>query len=118
MDEPLIEDRGSYIEVSLTARRFAHGNFVDVLAAAAQRFGWKPMLVICNDPSGVIGNMRAYDVGVELSEKLPFSRIAIALTRRKSSSADRFTELVAENRCTVVRYFDSVVLAKSWLGVS
>jgi hypothetical protein len=52
-----------------------------------------------------IGTTRAYDVGVELSSKLPLSRIAIALTQRKSSVVDRFTELVAENRGATVRYF-------------
>jgi hypothetical protein len=73
-------------------------NFVDVLAGASKRFGAKPILVICGDPGGVIGMTRAYDVGVELAAKLPFSRIAIALNERMSTSADRFTELVAEPR--------------------
>src|SRR5262245_12286781 len=118
MEPPHIEDRGSHLEVSLSARGFGQEDFVDVLAAANKRFGPKPILVICADPGETIGTGRAYDVGVELSAKLPFSRIAIALTRRKSSTADRFTELVAENRGTEVRYFESVELAKSWLGVS
>jgi hypothetical protein len=118
MEQPRIEDRGSHLEVSLSPRGFGHASFVDVLAAASKRFGTKPLLVICGDPGDTIGSARAYDVGVELSAKLPFSRIAIALTGRKSSSTDRFTELVAENRGTVVRYFESVELARSWLGVS
>ena len=118
MEQPRIEDRGSHLEVSLSARGFGHADFVDVLAAASKRYGSKPILVICADPGDEIGATRAYDVGVELAAKLPFSRIAIALTRRKSSAADRFTELVAENRGAVVRYFESVALAKSWLGAS
>ncbi len=118
MDQPHIEDRGSHLEVSLSPQGFGQTNFVDVLAAARKRFGRKPILVICSDPGDSIGTARAYDVGVELSAKLPFSRIAIALTRRKSSSAERFTELVAENRGAMVRYFDTMELAKSWLGVS
>jgi hypothetical protein len=116
MEQPRIEDRGSHLEVSLSARGFGQENFADVLAAAAKRFGPKPILVICDDPGDAIGAARAYDV--ELSARLPLSRIAIALTRRKSTSADRLTELVAENRGAAVRYFESVELAKSWLGVS
>jgi hypothetical protein len=118
MEQPHIEDRGSHLEVSLSAQGFEQANFVDILAAARRRFGSKPILVICSDPGDAIGTARAYDVGVELSATLPFSRIAIALTRRKSSSADHFTELVAQNRGAQVRYFDTVELAKSWLGVS
>ena len=118
MEKPNIEDRGSHLEVSLSAQGFGQENFVDVLAAASKRFGRKPILVICADPGDAIGTGRAYDVGVELSAKLPSSRIAIALTRRKSSMADRFTEVVAENRGAAVRYFESVEQAKSWLGVS
>jgi hypothetical protein len=118
MEEPRIEDRGSHLEVSLSAQGFGETSFVDVLAAAVKRFGAKPILVICDDPGHAIATTRAYDVGVELSGKLPLSRIAIALTRRKSSAVDRFTELVAENRGTDVRYFESVEQARSWLGVS
>jgi hypothetical protein len=118
MEQPRIEDRGSHLEVSLSARGFGQENFADVLAAAAKRFGPKPILVICDDPGDAIGSARAYDVGVELSARLPLSRIAIALTRRKSTSADRLTELVAENRGATVRYFESVELAKAWLRVS
>jgi hypothetical protein len=117
MEEPLVEDRGSHLEVSLSAQGFGETSFVDVLAAAAKRFGAKPILVICDDPGHVIGTTRAYDIGVELSAKLPLSRIAIALTQRKSSAIDRFTELVAENRGATVRYFDSAELASSWLEV-
>jgi len=118
MEQPRIEDHGSHLEASLTAQGFGHASFVDVLAAAARRFGRKPILVICDDPGDTIAAMRAYDIGVELSAKLPSSRIAIALTRRKSSSADRLTELVAENRGAAVRYFESVELARAWLGIS
>jgi len=118
MEDPLIEDRGSHVEVALSAKGFSETSFVDVLAAAGMRFGPKPILVICNDAGHAISTLRAYDVGVELSAKLPFSRIAIVLTQRKSSSADRFTELVAENRGTEVRYFENVEQARSWLGVS
>jgi hypothetical protein len=118
MEQPRIEDRGSHLEVSLSAEGFGEGSFVDFLAAAANRFGAKPILLICTDSAHAIGTTRAYDIGVELSAKLPLSRIAIALTQRKSSAVDRFTELVAENRGTTVRYFDSVELARAWLGVS
>ena len=118
MEQPRVEDRGSHLEISLSARGFGQANFVDILAAASKRFGPKPILVICTDPGDEIGTARAYDVGVELAAKLPFSRIAIALTRRKSSTVDRFTELVAENRGAVVRYFESVEQARSWLGAS
>jgi hypothetical protein len=114
MEQPHIEDCGSHIEVSLSARGFGQANVVDVLAGASKRFGTKPMLVICGDPGGVVEMTRAYDVGVELSAKLPFSCIAIALNERMSTSADRVTELVAETRGSVVRYFESVVQAKTW----
>ena len=118
MEEPVIEDRRSHLEVSLFAQGFSETPFVDVLATATRRFGQKPILVICNDPAHAIHTTRAYDVGVELSAKLPSSRIAIVLTRRKSSSVDHFTELVAENRGTDVRYFENVEEARSWLCVS
>jgi hypothetical protein len=118
MESPRIEDRGSHLEVSLSATGFGHASFVDVLAAASKLFGAKPILLICDDTADTIGPARAYDVGVELSMKLPLGRIAIALRGRKSSTADRFTELVAENRGTQVRYFESVERARAWLGVS
>src|SRR5262249_33763123 len=118
MEQPYIEDRGSHLEISLSAESFGEGSVVDFLVVAAQRFGSKPILVICADPAYAIDTSRAYDIGVELSSKLPLSRVVIALTRRKSSSIDRFTELVAENRGTTMRYFDSVELARAWLGVS
>jgi len=117
MDSPRIEDRGSHLEISLSASGFGHVSFVDVLAAASRLYGAKPILLICNDSSDIIGAGRAYDIGVELSMKLPLGRVAIALTGRKSSTADRFTELVAENRGAQVRYFESVERAKAWLGV-
>ena len=118
MEQPQIEDHGSHLEISLSAEGFGEGSLVDFLVAAAQRFGPKPILIICTDPAYAIDTTRAYDIGVGLANKLPHSRIAIALTRRRSSSIDRFTELVAENRGTTVRYFDSVELARAWLGVS
>lgn len=118
MESPRIEDRGSHLEVSLSASGFGHVGFVDVLAAVSKLYGAKPILLICDDTSDVIGSARAYDIGVELSIKLPLGRIAIALTVRKSSTADRFIELVAENRGAQVRYFESVARAKAWLGVS
>ena len=118
MESPRIEDRGSHLEVSLSASGFGHASFDDVLAAVSKLYGAKPILLICDDTSDVIGTGRAYDIGVELSMKLPLGRIAIALTGRKSSTADRFTELVAENRGAQVRYFESVERAKAWLGVS
>jgi hypothetical protein len=76
----------------------ADGSWTCVAPITIHHFGAKPILVICGDPGGVIGMTRAYDVGVELAAKLPFSRIAIALNERMSTSADRFTELVAETR--------------------
>lgn len=118
MENPFIEDRGSHLEVSLSAQGLGQEAYVDVLVAASKRFGPKPILVICECSSDAIGMARAYDVGVEVSAKLPLSRIAIALMQRRSSSADRFTELVAENRGAAVRYFESVEPAKSWLGVT
>jgi|SRR3954463_3633755 hypothetical protein len=118
MEQAHIDDRGTHLEVSLAAHGFGQPNFVDVLVAARERFGMKPILVVCTDPEDAIGTARAYEVGVEMSAKLPLARIAIALTRRKTSSAEHFTELVAQNRGATVRYFDSVELAKSWLGVS
>lgn len=112
---PHIADRGSHIEVALAARDLVQASFVDVLVAASNRFGPKPLLVICDDPRQTIETTRAYSIGVELSTRLPLRRIAIALTGRKSSGADRFTELVAQNRGAEVRYFESVELARAWL---
>lgn len=116
MQQLNILDRGLYIEVSLGVREFGEASFIDVLAAASNRFGAKPILLVCDDPAEAIDMTHAYNVGVELSARLPFRRIAIALRGRKSSSADRFTEVVAENRGAAVRYFESVHLARMWLS--
>jgi hypothetical protein len=40
------------------------------------------------------------------------------LDARAASAQDNSHPLVAEDRGTVVRYFETVELAKSWLGVS
>jgi hypothetical protein len=118
MQQAHVEDRGSYIEISLGAKDLVRGSsFIDILVAASNRFGTKPMLVICDDPSDVVDITQAYKIGVEISARLPFRRIAIALRGRKSSSADLFAELVVENRGGALRYFDSVHLAKNWLGI-
>jgi hypothetical protein len=112
---PQVYDRGSHIEIALSARDLVQSSFVEILAAASKRFGPKPLLVICDDPTETIDMTQAYRIGVELSTELPLRRIAIALTGRKSSSANRFTELVAENRGAQVRYFESLEPARAWL---
>jgi hypothetical protein len=112
---PSFIDHGSHIEVALPARDFVAADLSDALAAATNRFGRKPMLVICDDPAESVDMTRAYNVGVNLSMQMPFRRIAIVLTGRRSTGADRFTELVAENRGAEVRFFEDIHLARMWL---
>jgi hypothetical protein len=112
---PSFIDHGSHIEVSLAARHFEATRLSDALSAASNRFGRKPMLVVCDDPNESVNMAQAYNVGVDLSVQIPFNRIAIVLTGRKSTGADRFTELVAENRGAEVRYFEDIYLARMWL---
>ena len=112
-----ITDRGSYIEVMIGVAALCGAGFVDFLASVRAQLGTKPLLVICEDPSSHVSVRDAYRIGVEISQRLPLQRVAIALRGRKASEAERFTELVAANRGAAMRYFDDVAAAKAWLGV-
>jgi hypothetical protein len=116
--DPIISDRGSHLEVLIGAGALCEAGFVDLLVRARTRFGAKPVLVVCEDPAAHVRLEDAYRIGIDLSERLPRQRVAIALRGRKSAEAERFTELVAANRGAELRYFDDVPAAKAWLGVA
>ena len=117
-ESPRISDRGSHIEVILGVHHFRQYGFAEVLLAAGRKFGAKPILVICDDPAGLSDVTGGYDIAVRLSAELALHKIAIALRGRPSSSADHLIEQVAQNRGVDMRYFESVLAAKAWLGVS
>src|SRR5262245_23606544 len=113
--EPIITDRGTHLEIQITAPRLRAADAVGVLVSAAMKFGLKPILVICDDPAIEMSFDDAYRVGRAIAERLPSRRIAIALRRRRTSDAEHFIELVAANRGAAVRYFDDLQAAKAWL---
>ena len=113
----VITDRGTHVEVLIGVAALCGPGFVELLASVRAQHGVKALLVVCEDPSHHVSVKDAYRIGVEISSRLPLQRVAIALRGRKSSEAERFTELVAANRGADVRYFDDLPAAKAWLGV-
>lgn len=111
-----IADRGTYIEVTLGLPALRGADFLDVLARASDRFGRKPILVLCDDPHGEMDLEEAYRIGVDAAMRLPLQAVAIVLRGRRASEAEHFTELVAANRGARVRYFEDLVSARSWLA--
>jgi hypothetical protein len=114
--EATISDRGSHIEVEITLPGLCGADFPDVLARATDRFGRKPLLVLCDDPHREIDLREAYRIGVDVAVRFPLQAVAIVLRGRRASEADYFTELVAANRGARVRYFHDVASARSWLA--
>jgi hypothetical protein len=114
--EPSTSDRGSHIEVLTGLARLRGAEFLDVLARATERFGRKPILVICDDPRREMRLEDAYRVGVDIATRLPVQAVAIVLRGRRPSETEHFTELVAANRGARVRYFQDVPSALSWLA--
>lgn len=113
----VITDRGSHIEVLIGVAALCGAGFVDLLASVRAQHGVKRLLVVCEDPARHMSLQDAYRIGVEISARLPRQRVAIALRGRRTSEAERFTELVAANRGADVRYFDDVPAANAWLGL-
>lgn len=114
--EPAIADRGSYIEVLIDLPGLCAADFLDVLARATDRFGRKPILVLCHDPRREMDLDEAYRIGVDVARRFPLQAVAIVLRGRRASEAEYFTELVAANRGARVRYFQDVASARSWLA--
>jgi len=114
--EPTIADRGSHIEVEIGLSKLRGGEFVDVLAYASERFGRKPILVLCDDHQREMDLQEGYRIGVEVAKRFPMQAVAIVLRGRHASEAEHFTELVAANRGGQVRYFQDVASALSWLS--
>jgi hypothetical protein len=114
--EPAIADRGSYIEVTIGLPGLRGADFLDLLARASNRFGRKPILVLCDDPDGEMNLEDAYTIGVAVATRFPQQAVAIALRGRRTSEAEHFTELLAANRGARVRYFQNVGSARSWLA--
>lgn len=114
--EPSIADRGAYIEVEIGLPHLRGGDFFGILARATDRFGRKPLLVLCDDPAGEMDLEEAYRIGVDAAKRFPLQAVAIVLRGRRASEAEHFTELVAANRGARVRYFQERGLALSWLG--
>jgi hypothetical protein len=112
----MISDRGSYIEVAIALPGLRGGDFLDVLARATNRFGRKPLLVLCEDPYREMDLDEAYRIGVDVASRFPQQAVAIVLRGRRASEAEYFTELVAANRGARVRYFEDVGPAQSWLA--
>jgi len=113
---PTIADRGSHIEVLIGVPDLRGDDFLDVLVRATNRFGRKPILVLCDDPRREMGLDEAYRIGVEVARRFPLQAVAIALRGREASEAEYFTERVASNRGARVRYFHDVPSARSWLA--
>ena len=109
-------DRGKYIEVVIGAAVLRGPDFVEVLVSALDRFGAKPLLVLCDSPAGNVGTMEAYSTGVELASRVR-SRVAIVLGGREPTELDRLTDLVAGNRGGEVRSFRDLPAARKWLMV-
>jgi hypothetical protein len=114
--EPSLTDRGSHVEVTIGLPSLRGPDFLDVLARATDRFGRKPILVLCDDPQGHMNFDEAYRVGVDVASRFPLQAVAIVLRGRHPSEAEYFTELVATNRGARVRYFHDVGTARSWLA--
>jgi hypothetical protein len=113
--EPAIADRGSYLEVLIDLPGLCGADLLDVLARATNRFGRKPILVLCDDPRREMELDEAYRIGVDVAARFPLQAVAIVLRGRPVSDAEYFTELVAANRGARVRYFHDVASARSWL---
>lgn len=114
--EPAIADRGSHIEVEIGLPGLRGGGLIDLLMRATDRFGRKPILVLCDDSGREISLDDAYRIGVDVASRFPRQAVAIVLRGRRASEADYFTELVAANRGARVRYFQDAVSARSWLA--
>src|SRR5574341_1131214 len=114
--EPSIADRGSYIEVLIDVPGLCAADFLDVLSRATDRFGRKPILVLCDDPRREMDLDEAYRIGVDVARRFPLQAVAIVLRGRHASETEHFTELVAANRGARVRYFQDVPSARSWLA--
>jgi hypothetical protein len=114
--EPVVADRGSHIEVEIGLPGLRGADFVDVLARATDRFGRKPILVLCGDPQREMNLQDAYRIGVDVATRFPLQAVAIVLLGRRASEAEHFTEIVAANRGARVRYFEDAGSARSWLG--
>jgi hypothetical protein len=114
--EPAIADRGAYIEIEIGLGGLRGADFLDVLARATDRFGRKPLLVLCDDPRGEMNLDEAYRVGVDAAARFPLQALAIVLRGRRVSDAEYFSELVAVNRGARVRYFQDVGSALAWLA--
>jgi hypothetical protein len=63
--EPTIADRGSYIEVEIGLSRLRGADFLDVLRRATDRFGRKPILVLCDDLERQTDLDEAFRIGVD-----------------------------------------------------
>jgi hypothetical protein len=116
--ETTINDRGTHVEVLIGVGTLRRADFVDFLAGVAQRFGAKPILVVCDDPRHEVSFEESYRIGVAFAAQLPFHRIAVVLRARRSTELERFTEFVAANRGASVRYFDDEPAARAWLKVA
>jgi hypothetical protein len=114
--EPTIVDRGAYIEIEIGLPQLCGADFLNILARATDRFGRKPLLLICDDPSGEMDLEEAYRIGVDAARRFPLQAVAIVLRGRRTSEAEHFTELVAANRGARVRHFQDVGSAQSWLA--
>jgi len=114
--EPSISDRGTHIELAVGLSGLRGADFVDLLARATDRFGRKPLLVLCDDPAREMDLSEAYRIGVDVAVRLPLQAVAIVLRGRRPSEAEYFTEIVAANRGARVRYFHDVASARSWLA--
>ena len=114
--EPALADRGSHLEVLIGVPDLRGADFLDVLARATDRFGRKPILVLCDDPRREMHLDEAYRIGVDIARRFPLQAVAIVLRGRPASEAESFTELVAANRGGRVRYFQDPASARSWLA--
>ncbi len=113
--EPVISDRGSHIEVQIGVSELRDADFLDVLGRATDRFGRKPILLLCDDPERLDLD-EAYRIGVDAARRFPLQPVAIVLRGHRPSEAEHFTELVAANRGARVRYFQDITSARSWLA--
>ena len=114
--EPAIADRGSHIEVEIGLPGLRGGELIELLLRATDRFGRKPILVLCDDPGREMDLDDAYRIGVEVASRFPLQAVAIVLRGRHASEAEYFTELVAANRGARVRYFQDAVSTRLWLA--
>ena len=82
----------------------------------SERFGFKPILVLCDDPHREMNLADAYRVGESVALRFNRQPVAIVLRGRHRSEAEHFTELVAANRGARVRYFEDVGAALAWFA--